>query len=70
MTLMESIVIGLGKPIKNAENENIDNNKEQIMIGMNKLLQMLLGIEYEVKIDKHFVFLKIKLTIFFFNRIC
>ncbi|CAI2171535.1 10492_t:CDS:10 [Funneliformis geosporum] len=55
MTLMESIVIGLGKLIKqltDEEIENVNNNdklllREQIINGLNNLLQMLLGIEYE-----------------------
>ncbi|CAG8501467.1 7182_t:CDS:10 [Funneliformis mosseae] len=55
MTLVESIVIGLGILIKqqsDEEVENVNNNdrlllRGQIMNGMNNLLQMLLGIEYE-----------------------
>ena len=51
MTLMESIVIGLGKSIKTADHnghENVGDNRNQIMNEMNSLLRMLLEIEYEV----------------------
>ncbi|CAB5190001.1 unnamed protein product [Rhizophagus irregularis] len=48
MILMESIVIGLGRLIKNLDYNDINSeDREQIISGMNNLLQMLLEINYE-----------------------
>jgi hypothetical protein len=50
MILMESIVIGLGRLIKNLDYNDINSeDREQIISGMNNLLQMLLEINYEVR---------------------
>jgi hypothetical protein len=50
MTLMESVVIGLGKLIKNVDHNDINSeDREQIISGINNLLQMLLEIKYEVR---------------------
>ena len=53
MTLMESIVSGLGKLIKQPTDEDVNSDykllKGQIMNGMNNLLQMLLGVELKVR---------------------
>ncbi|GBC05152.1 hypothetical protein RclHR1_06060010 [Rhizophagus clarus] len=54
MILMESIVIGLGKLIKNVDYNDINSeNREQIVNGMNNLLQMLLEIKYEDVLMMH-----------------
>ncbi|RIA99086.1 armadillo-type protein [Glomus cerebriforme] len=56
MILMESVVIGLGKLIKNVDNENgniNDEDRKQILNEMNNLLQMLLEITYEDVLMTH-----------------